>query len=342
MRAVTPLVWVLQGLKAGDNAQARELAARLPARTELKTLRYNWLCRLPNYMLGEGLASVSRGTESLSAPWPDLVIGIGRRSVPVARWIRRQSGGQTRLVHMGRPRARTDIFDLVVTTPQYGLPPAPNVIELALPLVSETPLPDAELDFWRKEFADLPRPLITVLVGGPSRPYRMQTSDMSELIEAAEELRKRLGGSLIVVGSPRTPKDAFEDRAQAFGVKCRLFGWAAGKLNPYRAALRLADRFIVTSDSVSMLAEALRTDKPVDVYRLPMRKSVHLPLGNRPLAELVRRGLVATRRDVPSFVSKLIAERHVGVLGEGDFTRQPIPREEERVVELVRALLPQR
>ena len=123
MHAKSPLVWVLQGSRRGDNAQARELAARLPALTEAKHLKYNWLYGLPNFLLGAGLASVEQGAECLTPPWPDLVNAIGRRSVPVARWIKKKSGGCTRLVHMGRPRAPLDIFDLVITTPQYGLPP---------------------------------------------------------------------------------------------------------------------------------------------------------------------------------------------------------------------------
>ena len=42
----------------------------------------------------------------LQPPWPDLVIGIGRRTVPVARWIQEQSGGRTNLVRLGHPARR--------------------------------------------------------------------------------------------------------------------------------------------------------------------------------------------------------------------------------------------
>lgn len=334
-----PVVWVLEGLRAGDNAQVRELADRLPARKEFKRLRYNRLHRRPNYLLGASLISLESGQESLSAPWPSLVIGIGRRSVPIARWIKRQSGGRTRLVQMGRPRARLDLFDLVITTPQYGLPPAPNVVELALPLVPEPTLSASELDFWRKEFNKLPEPRIAVLVGGPSGPMQMHTSETSDLFREAEALRRRLGGSLIVVGSPRTPKDAIEGGAEALRAAFRLFGWDSGKDNPYRAVLQIADRFVVTSDSISMIAEAVRTGKPVDVFRLPVRYKMRLPLNRWPFSELVRLGLLETKRDVDSFVSRLIGNRHVGVLGGGDYARVPIPLDEDVVVERVKALL---
>ena len=68
----------------------------------------------------------------LQPPWPDLVVGIGRRTVPVARWIQQQSGGRTNLVRLGHPRADNDLFDLVITTRQYPVPPGDNVVTLPL------------------------------------------------------------------------------------------------------------------------------------------------------------------------------------------------------------------
>ena len=52
-------------------------------------------------------------------PWPDLVIGVGPNSPPVARYIRRRSGGRTRIVQIGDPRCPIRDLDLLITTPQY-------------------------------------------------------------------------------------------------------------------------------------------------------------------------------------------------------------------------------
>jgi hypothetical protein len=48
--------------------------------------------------------------------------------------------------------------------------------------------------------------------------------------------------------------------------------WDRTGENPYVGALALADRFVVTGDSVSMVSEALATDKPVEVFAGQMRK----------------------------------------------------------------------
>ncbi|NJM28954.1 MAG: hypothetical protein HC855_01375 [Rhizobiales bacterium] len=150
-------VWVLQGARTGDNAQAAELAHRLSLSFEIKPLTYNLLHNLPNILLGESAASVGAGKESLRAPWPDLVIATGKRAAPVARWIKRQSGGRAKLVHLGRPRAPLEAFDLVVTTPQYGLPPAENAVVAPLPFATPRPSDLVQIATWQAEWEYLPR-----------------------------------------------------------------------------------------------------------------------------------------------------------------------------------------
>jgi hypothetical protein len=156
------VVWVLTGQRAGDNAQAIGIASALGAEMIEKPLVWSRARLLPNLLLGASLMSIDRHKSArLEPPWPDLVIGVGRRSVPVARWIKEQSVGRTKLVQLGRPRAPLRWFDLVVTTPQYALPRLPNVVE--------APLPD--LDEWRTRWQHLRRPLTALLMRGSKFPY---------------------------------------------------------------------------------------------------------------------------------------------------------------------------
>src|SRR5215470_16228684 len=114
-----PLIWVLTGYKAGDNAQVLALAEALGWPLAVKSFRYRRTELLTNLMLGPTLAgTVPTGSSVLAPPWPDLVITAGRRNEPVARWIEAASGGTTRLVHLGRPWADPRHFDLVIATPQ--------------------------------------------------------------------------------------------------------------------------------------------------------------------------------------------------------------------------------
>ncbi|MCA9320951.1 MAG: mitochondrial fission ELM1 family protein, partial [Planctomycetes bacterium] len=147
-------IWVLLGGKSGDDAQVLALADRLGLPYETRRLEYNWLRRLPNPVLGDRLISL-RGGDPLRAPWPDLILAIGRRSAPVALAIKRLQGGSTRLIHLGRPRAALSAFDLVITTPQYGLPDAPNVIHANLPFRPQREaLSATEVAAWRRRWGN--------------------------------------------------------------------------------------------------------------------------------------------------------------------------------------------
>ena len=166
-------VWLLLGEKAGDNNQVLALVEALGWPYDIKRLSYRSWELLTNRLLGVTLAGTDQAHSSpLEPPWPDLVITAGRRNEPVARWIRRQSGGRTRLVHVGRPWASLDCFDLIVVTPQYFLPEQDNVLHIDLPLhrVTRDAL-DAVGREWGARFESLPRPWWSVLLGGDSGPF---------------------------------------------------------------------------------------------------------------------------------------------------------------------------
>src|SRR5687767_593864 len=194
----------------------------------------------------------------LEPPWPDLVIGVGRRSVPVARWIKEQSVGRTKLVQLGRPRAPLRWFDFVVTTPQYALPRLPNVVEAPLPYIGQLTTPP-ELDEWRTRWQHLPRPLTALLIGGSKYPYVLDAASAETL--ARNALASISSGTLIAVTSPRTGRAANVALKAVIATPHEVHIWRPQVPNPYRSLMHLADRFIVTEDSISMIAEAAATGR---------------------------------------------------------------------------------
>jgi len=259
----------------------------------------------------------------LEGPWPDLVIAVGRRTVPVAQWIRRQNAGRTRLVHLGRPRAPLSWFDLIVTTPQYGLPERSNVVQNPVPLTPDpAAIPEDVLDQWRARLAHLPRPWIAVLAGGSRTPYRFDVTAARDLGLRASALSASRGGSLLVTTSPRTGDEVGNALAQAIVGPHFTYLWQAGTDNPYKAFLVLADRFIVTGESVSMVTEACRTGRPTQIFQVP-RKKKRRSYGNKfdePLRDwLTGRGVSGGERDVEKFTDSLVSQGLVGRLDDVDF-----------------------
>jgi len=258
-----PTVWRLTGDKAGDNAQLQALEARLGIAAVAKSLRYR-ASRLPNPLKGASLATLrTSASDPLAAPWPVMVIASGRRSVPIARWIKNQTGGRARLVQIGRPRAASNIFDLVITTPQYRVAPAANVIELPVPF---TPLVQPRLAEeaarLNAEWQALPLPRIAVLVGGESSTSHIGRALGEKLGRDASRLAAGLGGSLMILSGRRTLPETLSALASTLSVPHRINQPANGEShNPYPGVLGLADAVIVTIDSASMLADGLITGK---------------------------------------------------------------------------------
>jgi mitochondrial fission protein ELM1 len=260
---------VLTGHKAGDNTQVLALAKALGWAFDVKQFRYRPYELLSNRLLRVTLAGVDSAQSSrLRPPWPQLVITAGRRNEPVARWIKQQSGGHARLVHIGRPWAALEHFDLIITTPQYFLPERANVLHNQLPLHTVTSQRlSAAAAQWRERFAPLPRPWVAVLLGGDSGPFVFTAAKGERLGRLANAMAQDAGGSLLVTDSARTPRaflDAFSSR---IGVPLHEYRWGMDpKDNPYLAYLALADRLVVTGESMSMLAEAAATHSPLYIF----------------------------------------------------------------------------
>jgi mitochondrial fission protein ELM1 len=267
------VVWVLDAYRAGERTQIMALAEALSAdlgwNVTVKQVIHNRFDFVPGLLRRASLAGIHRDRSSpLAPPWPDIVISAGMRNEPVARWIRAESGGRTRLVWVGRPWAPLEVFDLVITTPQYRLPVRDNVLQNVGTLHRITPERlAAEAAAWAPEFGHLPRPVVGVVAGGHSGPLTFGPAAARRLGEIATAAAG--DGSVIATTSPRTAADAGDALAAALTGTHYLFKWsAAATRNPYLAILGTADRFIVTSDTVSMLTETVATGKPVEIFDL--------------------------------------------------------------------------
>ena len=352
--ATVPLVWVLTGDKAGDRGQLLVLARALGWPFEEKRLAYNAWQVLPAILVGATRLSLDRrGSSPLRPPWPDLVIAGGRRAVPVARWLRARAGGGCRLVHVGRPWAPLALFDLVVTTAQYALPARPNVLHNTLALNRPDPdRLDAAAAAWEPRLKELPRPWIGLIVGGAARPYCLDAGAAARLGREASALAAKAGGSLLVTTSRRTPPAAVDALFAAISVPAFRHRWSGDGDNPYLAYLALADRFVVTGDSASMLSETCATGKPVFVFDLPERPDWRLRAQRslracakagrtaRLYARLVDLGLLTSTRDMAAFRQVLFDRGLAAPLGGNAApAAAAIPDDLDRAARRVRALV---
>jgi len=350
--ASTPRVWLVTGYRAGERGQILALADALGWPYELKQLSYRKREFRTSLFRGSDLCGIRLDNSSaLKPPWPDLVISAGMRNEPVGRWIRAQNGGNTRLVHVGRPWARPEHFDLLVTTPQYHLPRYKNILHNTMTLHGITAVKlAAAADHCRARYAHLPEPYIGVILGGNSGPYTLGRHTLASIARHASELAQAQGGSLLITGSARTPQRHLGHFERYLSAPYDLYSWRPDdSANPYYSILGLSSSLVVTADSISMLSEACATGKPVYMAELggfgyPMREHSDAPVDFRLSAlgysVLMRFGPRRLSRDLRLVHRALIDAGRVVWLRESFAEPPPAapPTDLEQAVQRVRAL----
>ena len=326
-----PLIWVLADDHAGNVAQATGVAEALGEAFVTKEIRYTPLARLPNVITGArllGLTPESRA--ALAPPWPDLVIAAGRRTAPVARWIKRTSTKPVILVQLMNPgRAGADEFDLIAVPQHDCVVPggdAANVLRTTGAAHRLTPSRlDLAADAWAGRLKGLPKPWIAVLVGGATHRKPFPAVLAADLGRRVQALAAAAGGTVLLASSRRTGPEAEAALAQAVTGSRQLFLWSQGGDNPYAGYMALADAVVVTGDSTSMCTEACATGKPVYIYApegmvAPKHARLHQKLYElglaRPLPENFDPGFAAWHheplnpaRDIAQAVRALLARR---------------------------------
>lgn len=269
-----PRIWLVIGDKPGDNAQVQIIADALGLPYEVKRV-----LPIEPYVLGRPKYKASlyhvdmKRSDALAPPWPDLILTIGRRPSMAALWIQEQSDGKTKIVLLGRPKRWMERFSLIIVPSQYRLPDDPRVLRLDLPLTRAN---DADIqtakEEWRDHFANLPRPLTALLIGGQTEPYLFDAGVVRDLLEQTNSSLSE--GYVFITTSRRTPPDVTETLKKDLPTNAKLHCWSSNNNNPYQALLGFADRFVVTSDSISMMVEVARLGKPLAIFMLPYQKGL--------------------------------------------------------------------
>ncbi|MBL8642413.1 MAG: mitochondrial fission ELM1 family protein [Rhodospirillaceae bacterium] len=290
------VLWLLIDDRPGNAGQVRGVAEALSAEMNWpregagspfveKKIAYTSLAKLPNIVRGSSLVGVTPETAAglkvdgaSGHAWPDLVIAAGRRTAPVARWVKKAAQGQgkkTLIVQVMNPgRAGSDAFDLIAVPKHDCTRPdgdAPNVMRITgAPHRFSPARLEAERQAWAGLMTGIPRPFIALFVGGATkaRPFPAElASDLATKVSAAAA---ELGGSVLLSTSRRTGSEAEAALLAATPEPRHTFIWGrdgeSGKPNPFAGYLALADAVVVTGDSVSMCSEACANTGPVYIY----------------------------------------------------------------------------
>ena len=268
MDALRDECWAITDGAAGNQRQALALAERLglPVRHLVLEPRAPWSWLAPRFGVGGALALRPAQRRLFAPPWPRVAIGCGRTAALFTRQLRGLSDGRTYTVQILDPRADPAHWDCVIA-PRHDRLSGANVLT---PLGSLNPIDDNWLADGRDAFAhlgELPPPRIGVLLGGPRKGIALDDRYARQLAERLLIVQRDSGGSLLVLGSRRTPT-AFVNilRSALHDVPALFWASPADGPNPYPGVLGWADRLVVTPDSVNMLSEACAVGCPVQTF----------------------------------------------------------------------------
>jgi uncharacterized protein len=260
-------LWVLTDGKIGDDVQCLAVAGALSAGFEKRVIapRAPWEWLAPWGPIDPRDAP-QRRESPIAPPFPDLLIASGRRAIPYARAVKRASGGKTFVVIMKDPRIAPRHADLI-WAPMHDRLSGANVVST---LTSPHGL-GAKLTKARGNpapmIAKLPKPLLGVVLGGPSGGAHFDARATAALTQKILSAKNNFP-SLAVVASRRTPAGLLRAVNEAVAGP-DVFVWDGTGDNPYIDILANASALIVTADSHNMMSEAVATGATVYAWRPP-------------------------------------------------------------------------
>ena len=233
-------------------------------------------------------------------PRPDAIFTIGGRNAAIAYAIKKNSGNKIKLYVLGRPFAPFSWFDLIITTPQYCLPKSSKTIELPLPVST----PNIELDKlerWKSVIQKTNKSKICVLLGGNNSNYHFSPTFTENLCKSLTDYARRKNASLLITNSSRTPREATSKLKKELGQNHIFYDVNDNSIsNPYWMFIDSSQEVLVTSDSVSMIADACKSDKFVRIIALPST------FWNKLIEKLRQAKFIQSHKIIQSFLSFLI------------------------------------
>ncbi|CAM9569230.1 unnamed protein product [Discosporangium mesarthrocarpum] len=287
--ATPPILWTISDGAPGNDVQVEALAEALDVPHRRVTPRLGARSRWPFAGRGAHLRGIEgeAGAAGLEGPWPDLAIVAGRRAAPIARWIRAQAQGRTKVVALG-PKAATPVeaVDLAITPRGANLFPHPNRIEVDRPFVrglSADPESPAVSSLsapsdsgsgsgsdagarWRARIDDLPGRKLLVSIGSGTRRLGLDREAAEALGRLVSESAADLGAAVLVSASRHADAEIFEGLLRGLDRPAfvhRETPEQRAEERPWPTLVASADVHVLVGLGETSLTELCATGRPV-------------------------------------------------------------------------------
>ncbi len=194
-------IWILADKRPGTAAQAIGLAEEIGLSYKIINLDYSFFSSLPNIFLSDSLLRLTADSKKkiLKADClPSHVISAGRRSAPIALYLKKESKNQAKIIQIMNPNLDFKKFDFVILPKhdEVSEEKFPNLITTigALTRVDEKRLASESEKF--PELKKITKTKIALLVGGSSNKTKFTVESAKKLAKISSDLAKKMDATL--------------------------------------------------------------------------------------------------------------------------------------------------
>jgi len=292
------LIWVLCDNKPGTAQQALSLAQNLSKNLKIIELKYNFLAKLPNFLLTPTFATLTKHSRqqifkqnnlyhqsqnSHKSETPQIIISAGRRAAIIALAVKKIYP-RVKIIQIMNPRINFNFFNCIILPNHDKISKKTQQKYSCKIIKSIGAITKINLEFIRQEAKKFSQEFkeinanqknIALLIGGAVKGKKFSLAIAQKLILQAKKINQEIGGNLLILNSRRTSKEINQFINQNLNKNEFFFNYQQienannHNKNPYFAVINAAKFIIITGDSVSMICEAASSGKLIYIFDHP-------------------------------------------------------------------------
>jgi mitochondrial fission protein ELM1 len=267
MSVVKETILLLNDGRIGNFNQVKALTQNLEQKYNIieKKITFSFFIFLPNFINLFFNTGVNHKKLTRNVTKANFILSSGRRSALAAVIIKKKIK-DAQIIQLMRPELKAKYFSFIATPKHDNYKFADYEMLLAPNLISAEALSKAAKK-WPKSAK--PLKIIAIIIGGDTKNNKINHNKIQTFCAKIHELQQKYKLKLIIVTSRRTPLSFADELERHFSKNTDFFFWHKinQKNNPYLSILAIADYFLVTADSVSMISDCLATAKPTIIYK---------------------------------------------------------------------------
>ena len=244
---------LLDDSRIGNSNQVRAFAkflAKENHQIDWLKLEFSFMIFLPNiinYYLGTGVKNYK------NLPKNNLIISSGRRSALAASLIKKKDR-KVKVLQLMRPSLPAKYFDFIAT-PKHDRYKKSDYEFLFAPSLVKVNIDKSKVS----------ENIISVMIGGDTKKNKVSVLSIENLCSAINKIDKKY--QINILTSRRTGSRNELIIKSNLSNRAKIYDWNSCKNhNPYLDLLAQSSYLIVTTDSISMISDAVSTGKTTYIY----------------------------------------------------------------------------